>query len=321
MPAVIADGEWDVTHLQHALEHAGQMGELGRAVIRKFSARFVTSDIERAIRALPVSFLTRQDAREQLESIRIAGRSAYLARFPAESELSQRVLLSAADEERQGMEDARFVQIVADDGETEYRATHTVYDGRSIASRLLITRDFVSFSVHRLTGAGAHEGDGAVPATHRRGLVRADPQQRGATSLDRISGRPRHWIGRRAGRRTAAVAGRLVQIGNCGSPIETPGRLAAADARRRSDAVLRDRRHAARSRRPDRGDRGALPRAAARADRRRAATATCRTSSTRCGALAARGRRWSIPYGIGDQHIRVASVPLDALLDAMVQPG
>ena len=45
------------------------------------------------------------------------------------------------------MEDARFVQLIADDGETEYRATYTAYDGRSIASRLLITRDFVSFSV------------------------------------------------------------------------------------------------------------------------------------------------------------------------------
>ena len=39
-----------------------------------------------------------------------------------------------------------------------------------------------------------------------------------------------------------------------------------------------------------------------------------------CGGIVHDGVLW-IPYGIGDQHIRVASVPIDALLDAMVQPG
>ena len=206
--ADIADGEWDVTHLQHALEHAGQMSELGRAVIRKLPARFVTSEIERrdprAARLVP----------DPPRRARPAGGDPHRWTIRLPRPLPrQRAQLSACCSRRR-TRNARAWRTpgscssIADDGETEYRATYTAYDGRSIASRLLITRDFVSFAVHRLTGAGArNKGMALFPRRIGARLVRADPQRRREHLDLTIAGRARVG-GRRAGLHARSDSGR-----------------------------------------------------------------------------------------------------------------
>ena len=92
-----------------------------------------------------------------------------VATFDEDTELSQRVLLPAAAEETNGVEDARFVLFTDDDGTVEYRATYTAYDGRAIAPRLIGSPDLRKFSIHRLIGPGGRQqGHGLVPPPDRR---------------------------------------------------------------------------------------------------------------------------------------------------------
>ena len=161
--------------------------------------------------------------------------SAYYAEFSTDTPLSSRTLLPVTVEERNGVEDARFVRFTDDDGRTEYRATYTAYDGRHIASRLLVSPDLARFSAHRLTGNGAHDKGMALFPRRVGGrhlaLTRSDGES--ITLADSEDGLK--W------RDFAVVhppthAWEIIQVGNCGSPIETPRGMARPDPRRRRPA-------------------------------------------------------------------------------------
>src|ERR1700748_2599824 len=73
--------------------------------------------------------------------------------FDDRHDLSERVLWPSGPADSHGMEDARFVRFVAgDEAEPVYLATYSAYDGRRVASHLLETRDFSSFSISPLSG-------------------------------------------------------------------------------------------------------------------------------------------------------------------------
>ena len=102
----------------------------------------------------------------------------YQISFPASSDLSQRVLYPSGPREAMGMEDARFVEMHMEDGETnnkiiEYWATYTAYDGRSITPRLIVTRDLVDFRIMELTGPAAVNKGMAIFPEKINGLFKA----------------------------------------------------------------------------------------------------------------------------------------------------
>lgn len=313
VPAATSEGEWELAHLQRSLEYEGRMTELARSVIQNLPQRFRSSDIERVIGRVPDDFLTHYDARARTEEIRLVGRSAYDAVFPAESTLSQRVLLPAADEERHGMEDARFVRFVEDDGSVDYRASYTAYDGHAISSRLLVTRDFESFSIRRLSGAGtATKGMAFFP--RRIGgklfcITRSDGE---SLSLAR-SDDGMEW-GEETFLRAPTQLWEVIQSGNCGSPIETSrGWLllthGVGPMRRYSmGAILLDLEDPARV--VAQLDAPLLEPAGKLQD------GYVPNVVYSCGGIVSDGVLW-IPHGVGDQSIRVVSVVLDDLIDAM----
>ena len=49
-------------------------------------------------------------------------------------------------QQRNGLEDARFVRFVEDDGAITYYATYTAYSGQEVAPELLSTDEFLSDS-------------------------------------------------------------------------------------------------------------------------------------------------------------------------------
>ena len=60
------------------------------------------------------------------------GASGYRTSFPASIDLSERVLCPSSPTESHGMEDARFVRFVDEDGVVTYFATYTAFDGHRI---------------------------------------------------------------------------------------------------------------------------------------------------------------------------------------------
>jgi predicted GH43/DUF377 family glycosyl hydrolase len=198
----------------------GQLGELAEAVLHALPAEFAAADLDRVLAEAHRDLLTRPGAAATAEQLRKAVLSAYTACFAPDSGLSQRVLLPSADEERNGMEDARFTRFRNDDGTHEYRATYTAYDGSRIAPRLLISSDLRVFRAYRLAGTAARNKGMALFPRPVHGqylaLCRSDGER---TSLAR-SADGYQWADPVVVQEPAAPW-ELLQVGNCGSPIET----------------------------------------------------------------------------------------------------
>lgn len=311
--AEMTQGQWSREHLARALEYVGRSDELARSVTQALPESFGSNDIELAVRKLPAALLNQADARDQLQGIRVVAGSAYQARFSPESTLSQRVLLPAADEENRGVEDARFVEFTDAAGLSDYRATYTAYNGQAIATRLLRTTDFRTFSVARLTGPPADtKGMALFPrpvAGRLLALGRGDGEAISLTSsADGLNWGPERLL------HSPGQSWEIVQGGNCGSPLETDsGWLVLTHGvgplRTYSiGAILLDLNDPSRVI-------GALKVPLIEPTETEADGYVPNVVYT-CGGLIHDQRLW-IPYGLADQRIRVAQVSLPQLLQQM----
>ena len=156
--------------------------------------------------------------------------------------------MPSAAEESNGMEDARFVRFIDEDGTVEYRATYTAYDGQRIAPRLLTSPDLRAFAAHRLAGPAARNKGMAmfprlVGGLHLS-LCRSDGESTSlASSPDGfVWGKPQLL-------QAPTTSWEVLQVGNCGPPIETEHGWLVLTHGVGPDARVRDRRVAARPRR------------------------------------------------------------------------
>jgi predicted GH43/DUF377 family glycosyl hydrolase len=314
--ATVGDGTWSRDHFRRALASEGRLNQLSGAVVRAQPEEFRSSEVETAIASVPADLLRTPDARLDLEIIRALAWSAYSAVFDRTAELSRRVLLPVTAGESNGIEDARFVRFIDDDGAVEYRASYTAYDGRSIAPRLLRSADLVAFTTHRLVGGAAvNKGMAFFPRPiggHQWALTRTDGENISiARSDDGLA-----WDDV-AILRIPGELWEVVQLGNCGSPLETErGWLVL------THGVGPMRSYAIGALLLDLDDPtrviGYLPEplleplGAAR-------EGYVPNVVYSCGGVIHGGRLW-LPYGVGDQRVRAAEMELAALLDAMVAP-
>ncbi|MDT8299473.1 MAG: glycosidase, partial [Spirochaetaceae bacterium] len=74
--------------------------------------------------------------------------------FDTGTELSQRVLFPFMACQRNGIEDARFMEFRDEEGKRIFYATYTAYDGKHIRPKLLSTEDFRTFRFMSLLGSG-----------------------------------------------------------------------------------------------------------------------------------------------------------------------
>ena len=163
---------------------------------------------------------TRRNVGATVRRLRELAVRAYNVQFSATSELTERVLYPATAAESNGMEDARFVRFVDDNGTVTYFGTYTAYDGTAISGQLLRTTDFRSFDVSPLLGAGAANKGVAIFPRRIDGRFAALTRHDGTSNAIAFSDNVSHWPNA-AALPCPTETWEAVQIGNCGSPIET----------------------------------------------------------------------------------------------------
>jgi predicted GH43/DUF377 family glycosyl hydrolase len=218
--AATTPASWRRDHLHAVLADQGYLDELAETILRARPVEFGGVDLERALAEAHRDLLTRAGSAATVDLLRKVVSSAYNASFAPDADLGQRVLSPSADEESNGMEDARFTRFVGDDGTAEYRATYTAYDGRRIAPRLLISSDLRVFRAHRLAGPAARNKGMALFPRKVHGqylaLCRSDGENTSLTS----SADGYVWDTPVLLREPSA-SWEMLQVGNCGPPIET----------------------------------------------------------------------------------------------------
>ncbi len=190
-----------------------------REVEGKLDYHFEYSTLRRII--LDSQKLQKDDmARLEYDKILWLADSYYEILFSLDTDISDRVIFPISEYERKGIEDARFVKFYHEDGTTDYFATYTAYDGSLIMPKLLQTDDFVDFKIMPLYGAGAQNKNLALFPRKVNGKYVMISRIDGWNNYIMYSDKINIWE-KPIQLQHPEFAWEFIQIGNCGSPIET----------------------------------------------------------------------------------------------------
>jgi predicted GH43/DUF377 family glycosyl hydrolase len=148
------------------------------------------------------------------------GKSNYEFTFSPEQSLPERAIFPYSPSQTNGIEDSRFVQFHDDDGSVHYYATHTAYDGRVTLPELLETSDFLRFRISTLNGPEVRNKGLALFPRKINGSYAMISRQDGENVYLMYSDMLHFWYTKQLIAKPT-YPWEFVQLGNCGSPIET----------------------------------------------------------------------------------------------------
>ena len=136
-----------------------------------------------------------------------------------DSTLSGTVIFPITAAQSKGLEDLRLVQFTHEDGSIEWLGTYTAYNGSTIQSELMRTRDFRAFDLVPMSGPAARNKGMALFPRKIGDEYMMIGRQDGENLFLLKSHTLTHW---EEGEKllTPVYPWELVQIGNCGPPIE-----------------------------------------------------------------------------------------------------
>jgi predicted GH43/DUF377 family glycosyl hydrolase len=203
------------------LNEMGLQNDWAASVMGRLGKSFLFDELDKSIQqaALETSAHTR-DVPRTLECMHWLAESNYEIHFTPSSDISERIIFPVSPNESNGIEDARFVRFVEDDGSVIYYATYTAYNGRVILPQLIETTDFLNFRVLTLNGQAVQNKGMALFPRRIDGRYAMLTRQDDEDLFLSFSDNPHFW--------SNAVLleepqqpWEFVKLGNCGSPIET----------------------------------------------------------------------------------------------------
>jgi len=201
------------------LVEMGMNMALCSAAIDRLPERFTLDELRAAIGNI------KGDNAQQCDAVRKTvlwlAESNYHIEVAPDARLDELAIFPMSPDESHGMEDLRLTRFVDDDGSITYHGTYTAYNGVRTLPMLLSTNDFRRIEFHSLNGKSAlNKGMALFPRRINGRYVmcsRIDGESLFIATSDAMHFwesadlliRPKHpW--------------ELMQIGNCGPPIETP---------------------------------------------------------------------------------------------------
>ncbi len=194
-------------------------GPIVENVMSRLGDEFIYGELLRSVNQTLAENNTSAEKSQAIEEIVWLADSHYEVQFSRDTDISERVIFPVSFTERKGIEDARFVKFT-DDNQTIYYATYTAYDGNTILPKLIQTRDFCHFTIKPLHGHGAQNKNLALFPRKVKGKYAMLSRIDGINSYIGFSEKINLW-----NQPTLLQAPNhfweFIQIGNCGSPIET----------------------------------------------------------------------------------------------------
>ena len=220
-PERTLDRSFERTLFGKKLLELGVPISFARAVMGRLKERFTFSELrDVADEASRTENMAPAELREAHDAVVGLAESNYEIRFRPDQPLCERIIFPSTPSEVKGIEDARFVEFRDDDGAVTYYGTYTAYDGRTAFPQLLETPDFLEFKSNTLNGpAVANKGLGLFPRKVG-GRYACVGRQDGENIYLMRSDDPHFWYTTELIQRPTHPW-EFVQLGNCGSPIET----------------------------------------------------------------------------------------------------
>jgi predicted GH43/DUF377 family glycosyl hydrolase len=316
-PRQIPNPVYEKSLFARKLLELGLIGEFTRRVMARLNDSFSLQELRGGIDAevdkeRQAEGILQED-QNSAESIWMLARSNHEVQFQPEQQLSERIIFPATPSQRNGIEDARFVRFQNDDGSYIYYATFTAFDGKVVMPELVETVDFLRFRFITLNGPAAQNKGMAIFPRKINGryamLSRQDNESIYLMFSDNV-----HFWNEREVLLKPTFPWELVQLGNCGSPIETEAGWLVL-----SHGVGAMRRYCIGAFLLDRDDPGKVigrlhePLLQPNQNEREGYVPNVVYT---CGALLQEGEL-IIPYGLADHATGFATVPIDDVLSAM----
>jgi len=221
VPEIVPNPRYEKKSFVTKLHEMGFEDKYVTAVMGPLGEHFTRSDLNQQVgtvrhEAHPAT----RHLHRTLEHIQWLADSNYELRFSDAIAISERIIFPVSSNETNGIEDARFVRFVDDDGSVMYYATYTAYNGQDILPQLIETEDFLHFRIRTLNGNAVQNKGMALFPRRINGLYAMLSRQDDENLFIMFSESAHHWNDPQIILRPAEMW-ESVKIGNCGSPIET----------------------------------------------------------------------------------------------------
>jgi len=195
-------------------------GGVESRVMNKLRDEFDYNEMYRALEETNNEMQPDETQRNILRTIGWLADSHYEISFSLDTGISDRVIFPIAAAESNGIEDARFVKFTESDGTVKYYATYTAYNGRSIMPKLVETRNFYHFNIMPINGEIAQNKGMALFPRKIKGKYAMLSRLDGVNNYIMFSDDINLWHEAKMVQEPK-YPWEFIQIGNCGSPIET----------------------------------------------------------------------------------------------------
>jgi predicted GH43/DUF377 family glycosyl hydrolase len=220
-PRVVPDPRFLKSLFQRKLTEWKRLTPFATEVLSLLDDEFTLDHITKVVAAVQSAYTARYGATDRsAQDILTLARSNYEVWYTNETDMSERVIFPYAPTEVNGIEDARFVRFTEDDGQICYYATYTAYDGKATLPQILETTDFLHFKVSTLNGPEIQNKGLALFPRKIGGQYAMVSRQDGENLYIMYSEHPHFWY-KKEPLIQPLYPWEFVQLGNCGSPIET----------------------------------------------------------------------------------------------------
>jgi predicted GH43/DUF377 family glycosyl hydrolase len=191
-----------------------------KAVLSGLGDRFTRTELSNVIDEIRTQAAVSGESEESNDAIVAVTQANYQIPLVSGADISEAVIFPHSDNESRGIEDLRLVRFTGDDGSVHYYGTYTAYNGFRIFPHLLEYPAGNNVKVHMLTGRCAkNKGMALFPRTNRGRyamVARLDNENLYYMESDDV----RVWDEAQL-LRGPEFPWEIIQIGNCGSPLET----------------------------------------------------------------------------------------------------
>ena len=220
MAQQIQDKLYDKHTFSLKLKEMGAFNDKAGMVLGQLATHFTLSQLHHVIDMLRQKLNSRTFCDATADNMLWLARSNYHLQLPSGSEPSEIVIFPSSENESRGIEDVRLVRFANEDGSIDYFGTYTAYNGFRVLPQIIETADFRTIQVHTLNGRYVqNKGMALFPRRindYYMLISRLDGENMYLMRSKNI-----HFWNEAQILQTPKQPWEFVQIGNCGSPLET----------------------------------------------------------------------------------------------------
>jgi predicted GH43/DUF377 family glycosyl hydrolase len=218
---VAPDRSYERTLFGRKLGEVGIDGIIIELVLQNVPERFTLRQLSSAVEQVRPATAGMANAGDVLQTILFLAQSNYHIDLEPGTPISELVIFPMSADESRGIEDLRLVRFVEDDGSVLYYGTYNAYNGFRTLPMMMCSQDFRRIEIHSLNGSAAlNKGMALFPRRIGGNYVmcsRIDGENLFISYSDAV-----HFWNHAERLMAPKHPWELMQIGNCGSPIETP---------------------------------------------------------------------------------------------------